>query len=98
MCQPHKIQRERGKSSGQEVAHVEAPVSIPWRSPRKRLFQEDKYSRFLEEDTIHEGRESEMEVLRFSCGTHKDQIQNHVNQTAMNIFFNSLRKITTTFV
>ena len=39
-----------------EVAHIKAPVSIPRRSPRKRLFKGDKYSKFLEADTIHEGK------------------------------------------
>ena len=35
-----------------EVAHMKAPVSVPRRSPRKRLFQEDEYSKFLEADII----------------------------------------------
>ena len=35
-----------------EVAHMKAPVSVPRRSPRKRLFQEDEYKKFMEDDLI----------------------------------------------
>ena len=35
-----------------EVARMKAPVSVPRKSPRKRLFQEDQYQKFLENDAI----------------------------------------------
>ena len=35
-----------------EVARMKAPVSVPRKSPRKRLFQEDQYQKFLENDVI----------------------------------------------
>ena len=36
-----------------EVSYMnKAPMSVPQKSPRKRLFQEDEYSKFLEADII----------------------------------------------
>ena len=35
-----------------EVARMKAPVSVPRKSPRKRLFQEDQYQTYLDKDMI----------------------------------------------
>ena len=44
--------RDPDAEESPEVARMKAPVSVPRRSPRKRLFQEDEYSKFLEADII----------------------------------------------
>ena len=35
-----------------EVSHMKTPISIPWRSPKKQLFQEDQYATLMEFDLI----------------------------------------------
>ena len=34
------------------VSHMKAPISVPRKSPRKRIFQEDEYEKFLLSDAI----------------------------------------------
>ena len=34
------------------VSHMKAPSAIPRKSPRKRIFQEDEYEKFVKQDTI----------------------------------------------
>ena len=41
-----------GSADSPLVSHMKVPVSIPRKSPRKRLYQEDQYERFLDQDVI----------------------------------------------
>ena len=35
-----------------EINNVTSPISIPRRTPRKRLYQEDQYESFISEDSV----------------------------------------------
>ena len=44
--------RDPDTEESPEVSHMKAPISVPRKSPRKRLFQEDEYPKYLERDII----------------------------------------------
>ena len=35
-----------------EINHVTSPICIPWRTPKKRLYQEDQYKSFISKDSV----------------------------------------------
>ena len=44
---PTIFDRKRVINKNSEINNVTLPISIPWRSPRKRLYQEDQYELFI---------------------------------------------------
>ena len=35
-----------------EINNVTSPIEIPWRTPRKRLYQEDQFELFISKDSV----------------------------------------------
>ena len=43
-------------SKNSEINNVTSPICIPWRTPRKRLYQEDQYESFISKDSVKDSK------------------------------------------
>lgn len=50
---PNNNNNSNNASSSSSVSHLKAPVSLPRRSPKKRVFQKDQQHIFAEQDKIN---------------------------------------------